>query len=127
MILQKGNLKNVKRPFDESAGAWVLFEGTVRSPNKGKKIDFINYEIYEEMIEEEGQKIIKEANEKWKIKNILIKHGSGKIKPKQISIQIGVLTAHRKEAFESAKWILDECKKRLPIWKEEVTNENNTS
>jgi len=121
-IFQKGSLKETKRPFSKSSGAWVLFEGTVRSPNKGKKIDFINYEIYEKMIENEGRKIVKEARKKWKIEKILIKHGSGKIKPNEIAIQIGVLTKHRKEAFESAKWILDECKERLPIWKEEVGN-----
>ncbi len=121
-ILQKGSLKEIKRPFSESSGAWVLFEGTVRSPNKGKKVDFINYEIYEKMIENEGKKIIKEARGKWEIEKILIKHGSGKIKPNEIAIQIGVLTKHRKEAFESAKWILDECKARLPVWKEEVAN-----
>ncbi len=120
-IFQKGNLKGLKRPFSESTGAWVLFEGTVRSPNNGKKVGFINYEIYEKMIEAEGEKIIKKAKKKWEIEHILIKHGSGKIRPNEISIQIGVLTKHSREAFESAKWILDECKKKLPVWKKEVT------
>jgi len=119
-IFQKGKLKELKRPFKSNSGAWVLFEGTVRSPNKNKKVRFINYEVYQEMIEAEGAKIAYEAEQQWDIKEIIIKHGSGKIKPKERSIQIGVLAPHRKEAFRAAEWTLEECKKRLPVWKEEI-------
>ncbi|MBG98342.1 molybdenum cofactor biosynthesis protein MoaE [bacterium] len=119
-IFQKGKLKKLERPFRANSGAWVLFEGTVRSPNNNKKVRFINYEVYEEMLESEGSKIAKQAEGKWDIKEIIIKHGSGKIKPKERSIQIGILAPHRKEAFEAAEWVLEECKKRLPVWKEEI-------
>ena len=119
-IFQKGKLKKLERPFRADSGAWVLFEGTVRSPNNNKKVRFINYEVYEEMLESEGSKIAKQAEGKWDVKEIIIKHGSGKIKPEERSIQSGILAPHRKEAFKAAEWVLEECKKRLPVWKEEI-------
>lgn len=115
----EGPLPWLERPRADGAGGWVLFEGTVRSPNRGAEVAALEYEGWPEMIEAEGERILEEAKVKWPLEDALLRHATGRLAPGDTAIQVGALAAHREEAFAAARWILEEAKTRLPIWKHE--------
>ena len=104
---------------DNSSGAVVFFNGIVRDHNSKEKVEGIFYEAYEEMVEEVLKKIEKEIFEKWNIKKFVAIHRVGYLKVGEISVIVGVSSAHRKEAFEACSYGIDNIKKRCPIWKKE--------
>jgi molybdopterin synthase catalytic subunit len=104
---------------DNSSGAVVFFNGIVRDHNSKEKVEGIFYEAYEEMVEEVLKKIEKEIFEKWNIRKFIAIHRVGYLKVGEISVIVGVSSAHRKEAFEACSYGIDNIKKRCPIWKKE--------
>lgn len=104
---------------DVSAGALVTFEGWVRNLNEGKEVIALEYEAYDAMAEKEGEKIIIEAKNKFNIINAKAVHRVGKLKLGEIAVWVGVTSKHRGVAFEACEYIIDEIKKKTPIWKKE--------
>jgi molybdopterin/thiamine biosynthesis adenylyltransferase/molybdopterin synthase catalytic subunit len=102
-----------------SAGAFVSFEGRVRNTNEGKKVESLEYQIYNELALKEGEKILNEAKEKFSIIDTAAIHREGHLFLGDIAILIGTLSKHRKEAYLANKFIIDQIKLRLPIWKKE--------
>ncbi|MFT4554294.1 MAG: molybdopterin/thiamine biosynthesis adenylyltransferase/molybdopterin synthase catalytic subunit [Chlamydiales bacterium] len=110
-------LKN-KMP-DACAGACVTFAGWVRNHHLGKAVDSLEYEAFEELALSEGAKIIEEAKEKFPIYNAHCVHRTGLLQVGEIAIWIGVSSAHREGAYLANRFLIDEFKSRLPIWKKE--------
>lgn len=104
---------------DERAGAFVCFEGRVRNHNDGRLVRSLEYEAYEELALKEGQKVIEEAKERFGVLNCLAVHRTGALEIGDVAVWVGVVCAHRAEAFESCRYIIDEIKHRLPVWKRE--------
>lgn len=100
-------------------GACVLFEGWVRDHNEGRAVERLEYEVYEPLAIKEGNAIIAEARRRWAIGNALCIHRSGPLELTDLAVLVGVASAHRDEAFAAARFIIDEAKRRLPIWKKE--------
>ncbi|AFK21857.1 molybdenum cofactor biosynthesis protein MoaE [Pyrococcus sp. ST04] len=107
----------------EETGGIVVFLGKVRNENMGKRVKKLIYEAYEEMALAEMERIRKEALEKFPIKDALIWHRVGELEIGENTILVVVSAKHRREAFDACVWIVDEVKKRVPIWKREVTEE----
>ncbi len=107
----------VARP---DAGGLNVFLGTVRNTTKGRKVVRLEYEAYEPMAVAEIDKIVVEAAKRWQILSVCTLHGVGTLLPGEVAVAIGVSTAHRGEAFEACRYIIDEMKKSVPIWKKEV-------
>ena len=106
-----------------SIGGTIIFLGTVRELNsENLKLSNLNYEAYETMAEEIFSDIESEARQKWEIEEITIAHRIGTLKVGQVSVIIIVSSIHRKEAFECCRYIIDNVKARVPIWKMEITN-----
>jgi len=102
------------------SGATVLFLGTVRDHSEGKEgVTHLEYEVYPEMVEEKIGEIVHEAAARWPVLAVAVEHRSGEVKLGGTSVAVAVSTAHRADAFESARFIMDELKKRAPIWKKE--------
>ena len=101
------------------AGGYVSFEGWVRNHNQGHQVSSLEYEIYPELARKEGEKVIKEALEKFNIKAATCIHRYGHLKIGEVSIYIGASATHRDDAFKACRYIIDEVKERLPIWKKE--------
>lgn len=102
------------------SGATVLFLGTVRDHSEGKEgVTHLEYEVYPEMVEEKIGEIVNEAAAHWPVLAVAVEHRSGEVKLGGTSVAVAVSTAHRADAFESARFIMDELKKRAPIWKKE--------
>jgi len=108
--------KQIKNP---RAGALVTFEGWVRDHNEGQDVSSLEYEIYESLATKEAAKIIQEAKEKYDILDITATHREGHMQIGEIAVWIGVTSKHREAAFRACRFVIDEIKLRLPIWKKE--------
>ena len=115
----EGLLANVK---DDSAGATVLFLGTIRNHNEGYDVSAIYYEVYMRMAEEAMAKIEAEAIKRWNLKKFAAMHRIGNLKIGEVSVAIAASSEHRAEAFEAARYAIDQIKSEVPIWKKEVIN-----
>ena len=104
---------------DHRCGAAVFFEGRVRDHNEGRAVDRLEYEVYEPLSVSEGARIIEEARDRWSILGAVGVHRAGMLELGDIAVVVGVVAPHRDEAFMAARYIIDEAKQRLPIWKRE--------
>ncbi|GAB3948788.1 molybdenum cofactor biosynthesis protein MoaE [Spirosoma harenae] len=102
------------------AGAIDLFLGVVRNNTQERPVDRLEYEAYDRMAISEMQKIADEARRRWPILRCLIIHRKGTLQIGEVAVLIGVATAHRADAFESCRFIIDTIKQTVPIWKKEV-------
>jgi molybdopterin synthase catalytic subunit len=99
------------------AGAIVQFLGDVRPLENGERIDGIEYEAHREMAEHQMQRIADEAAERFGLLAIRLHHRVGFVAVGETSLFLRVAAAHRGAAFDASRWIVDELKKRVPIWK----------
>jgi len=102
-------------------GASIVFYGTVRENNENKKVTGITYDAHNEMVVKSFKEIYNEVDEKLKIKNkaVFIEHVKGYVGLGEVSIIIAVACPHRTEAYTLSRYIIEEIKKRSPIWKKE--------
>jgi molybdopterin synthase catalytic subunit len=106
-------------------GAINLFIGTVRNHTKGKQVVKLVFEAYEKMALKEMNRLAVVAKEKWRIDKLLIVHITGEKKPGQAVVAIGVTSSHRDASFEACRFLIDELKKTVPIWKKEFFVDNS--
>ena len=104
----------------EQAGAIDLFLGVVRDNTQERPVDRLEYEAYDRMAVSEMQKIADEARQQWPILRYAIIHRKGTLQIGEMAVLIGVATAHRADAFDACRYIIDTIKKTVPIWKKEV-------
>jgi molybdopterin synthase catalytic subunit len=102
-------------------GGVVVFEGVVRNHARGKQVDHLEYEMYEEMAREQIQAIIHEAQQRWGVERIALAHRAGRVEIGEASVIIVVASPHRAEAFDACRYIIDTLKATVTIWKKEVT------
>ncbi|HET9801106.1 MAG TPA: molybdenum cofactor biosynthesis protein MoaE [Chthoniobacterales bacterium] len=105
---------------DPSAGAVVDFWGVVRKLEDGCEIDGIEYETHQIMAEHQMQRIAAEAIEKFGLNELLLHHRIGFVRASEASLFLRVRASHRAAAFEASKWIVDDLKRKVPIWKKPV-------
>ena len=103
----------------EDSGAIDVFVGTVRNHFEGQKVDAMDYHGYPEMGEKVLKQIVESAHEKWPLNRVAVQHRLGLLQLKEASVIIAVSSPHRSEAFEACRYIIEEIKKDLPIWKKE--------
>ncbi len=102
-------------------GASIVFTGTVRELNENKKVTGITYDSHDAMVIKSFEEIYNELDQKLKIKDktVFIEHAKGYVGLGEISIIIAVATPHRAEAYIVSRYVIEEIKKRSPIWKKE--------
>ncbi|MFC1740011.1 molybdenum cofactor biosynthesis protein MoaE [Pseudomonadota bacterium] len=105
--------------LDRSCGAYVQFDGWVRDHNEGQEVLRLEYEVYEPLAVKEGLKIIEEASERFGVTRACAIHRSGLLELSDVAVVVGVSSPHRGEAFDACRYIIDQAKIRLPIWKKE--------
>ena len=101
---------------DPNYGAVLLFHGTVRQWEKGKRIKSITYEAYHEMALKEMKKIVGSAESRWDVR-VSIQHRLGVVPVGEISFLVSAAGAHRLEAYAVSRFVVDEVKQKVPIWK----------
>ena len=109
-------------------GASIFFTGTVRNLNNNKSVIGITYDSHDELVIKSFEEIYKEANEKLYIqdKAVFIEHAKGYLNLGEISIIIAVACKHRDQAYVLSRYIIEEIKKRSPIWKKEHYTDNQS-
>jgi molybdopterin synthase catalytic subunit len=105
--------------IDRGAGGYVSFEGWVRDFNEGQEVTRLEYEAFQALAVKEGDRIVGEALTRFPIKHALCIHRVGSLDLTDMAVWVGVSAAHRGEAFDACRFIIDEVKHRVPIWKKE--------
>lgn len=100
-------------------GASVLFVGTVRETNEGLPVTGLDYSAYGAMAQRELADIIAEAAKRWDTTDIVVEHRIGALALGDVSVAIAAAHRHRGPAFEAARYVIEELKRRAPIWKRE--------
>jgi molybdopterin synthase catalytic subunit len=111
---------------DPGAGGYVSFEGWVRDTNEGQDVTRLEYEAFEALAIREGDLILAEAMARYPIKHALCIHRIGTLELTDMAVWVGVSAVHRGEAFDACRYIIDEVKHRLPIWKKEHYRSGNS-
>lgn len=106
----------VQRP---SNGATVTFLGVTRDHNDGRRVQYLEYEAYEEMAVQELRRVVEEVKARWPV-DVAVAHRLGRLEIGEVSLVVAVASAHRKEAFEACAEAVDRIKMAVPIWKREV-------
>jgi molybdopterin synthase catalytic subunit len=107
------------RVGDDRDGAVLLFLGVVRDHHEGRPVTGITYEAYEGMVRAELERIIAEAEEILTTDRIHVVHRVGDLEVGDISVAVAVSSPHRDEAYRASRYVMEEIKRRLPIWKKE--------
>lgn len=102
-----------------AAGACVTFEGWVRNHNEGRDVLRLDYQAYALLAVAEGESILAEASTRFAIRSARAIHRTGSLAIGDLAVWVGVSADHRGAAFDACRWIIDEVKLRVPIWKNE--------
>jgi molybdopterin synthase catalytic subunit len=109
-----------KRELERStAGACVTFEGWVRNHNEGEAVQALEYEAHQAIAEKEGARIVAEAMTRFAVTAVYCEHRVGKLAIGDCAVWVGVSADHRGAAFDACRYVIDEAKARVPIWKKE--------
>lgn len=106
--------REVERP---AAGAILAFEGRVRNVNDGCPVAGLTYEVYPELALEIGEQVLAEALDRFDILTVRAAHAVGELAVGELAVWVGVSSMHRDSAFAACRYVIDELKERLPIWK----------
>jgi molybdopterin/thiamine biosynthesis adenylyltransferase/molybdopterin synthase catalytic subunit/rhodanese-related sulfurtransferase len=109
------------------SGGYCAFEGWVRNSNEGRAVSGLEYEAYPELAIAEGERIVEEALARYGAITAHCMHRTGNMAIGDLAVWIGVSSAHRDEAFRACRYIIDEIKHRLPIWKKEQYIDGDTA
>ena len=119
----------VRAPIDPSVvvravasadnGAVLLFLGAVRRVNEGRDVTGIDYAAYEAMAQRELEAIVSEAESRFGTSDLAVHHRLGELAVEEVSVAIAVGHPHRDTAYAASRWVIEELKRRVPIWKRE--------
>jgi molybdopterin synthase catalytic subunit len=117
----------VRRPIDPGAllaeaqrsrnGASVVFVGTVREMNDGRPVTGMEYRAYEAMAQRELERIVGEAVDRFGTGEVFVEHRLGPLDVGEVSVAIVAAHPHRAQAFDAARYVIEELKRRVPVWK----------
>ena len=103
-----------------TCGGTCLFLGTVRNGPDEQGVTAIEYSAYEEMVEAEFVRLLTDARARWPDARIAVRHRLGTIPVGEASIAIAAAAPHRAQAFEACRYVIEEVKRRVPVWKKEL-------
>jgi molybdopterin synthase catalytic subunit len=109
------------------AGAYASFEGWVRDHNEGRRVRGLAYEAYAALAEAEGARVLAETRERFAIHDAACVHRVGELAVGDLAVWVGVSAAHRDAAFAACRFVIDEIKSRVPIWKHERYSEGESA
>ncbi|TVP78422.1 MAG: molybdenum cofactor biosynthesis protein MoaE [Puniceicoccaceae bacterium] len=105
--------------LSRSAGAFCAYEGWVRDHNEGKSVRELHYSSYAQLAPAIAEAILKEATHKFALESAAVVHRTGALTVGDIAVWVGVTAHHRGDTFLACRYIIDNVKHRLPIWKKE--------
>ena len=117
VLVTDARLNAPENRVDPTTGARVEFQGIVRDSEDRREIEGIDYEAHQEMAEHQLKKIAEQAAMEFELRSVIIHHRIGFVAVGEPSLFMRVCSRHRQAAFEGSRWIVDELKKKVPIWK----------
>ncbi len=102
------------------AGATSVFVGTMRDFNQGDEVVAMTLEHYPGMTERQLGLIVEEAQQQWQVLDVLVVHRTGPVNPNESLVLVAVWSAHRGDAFDASRFIMEQLKSRAPFWKQET-------
>lgn len=114
-------LSYVRHP---SCGAVTMFEGNIRCENQGEQVVNLEYEVYDKLFCKEVNRIAGEVRERWEIYEVAVVQRVGLLQVGDTGIVICASSAHRRDAFDGLSYMIEEFKKRAPVWKKERTSQS---
>lgn len=108
------------------AGALATFEGWVRNHNDGQSVERLEYSSYPRLAEKEGARIVQETLEKFAVDAVIAQHRVGLLEIGDLAVWVGASAAHREAAFDACRYLIEEIKRRVPIWKKEYYSSGAT-
>lgn len=109
----------------ESSGAEVVFNGIVRTPNKGLDVLYLEFEAYEALFYNEMKRIAVSLESQFQINTIVLHHRVGRVLPGELAVVAVVYSQHRKDAFDACEALMNELKATVPIWKKEFNSDGS--
>ena len=103
-----------------ASGAVNIFLGVVRDNNLGRRVSYLEYDAYPAMAEKVMRELAEEAKERFGLEDCAVLHRTGRLDIGETSLLVAVSCGHRAESFEAGHWLVNEIKKRVPVWKKEV-------
>jgi molybdopterin synthase catalytic subunit len=105
--------------LDDRVGGYASFEGWVRNHNDGRAVHGLHYQAYEDLARKEGERVLEEALARFDILDARCVHRVGELAIGELAVWVGVSAGHRDAAFAACRFVIDEIKARVPIWKQE--------
>lgn len=102
------------------AGAVNVFLGVVRNNNLGRAVQYLEYDAYPAMAEKVMRELGEEARARFGLEDVAVLHRTGRLEIGEASLLVAVSCGHRAESFEAGHWLVNEIKKKVPVWKKEV-------
>lgn len=112
---------------DPSLGGTAVFVGSVRRGGDDGPVAAIEYSAYDEMADAEFGRILAEAGTRWPRTRFALRHRLGRIPAGETSIAVAAASPHRAEAFDACRYVIEQVKQRLPVWKKEILEDGSTS
>jgi molybdopterin synthase catalytic subunit len=117
-VIDAGNLVAAAKRGED--GAVVVFDGIVRDHTRNRRTLYLDYEAYEEMARKQIDSLSREAVTRFGVRHVTLVHRLGRLNVGETSVLIVVASAHRAQAFDACRWLIDTLKKTVPIWKKET-------
>jgi molybdopterin synthase catalytic subunit len=111
---------------DPGCGGYAAFEGWVRNTNEGRQVLRLEYEAFAPLALREGQRILTRARERFDARHLCCAHRVGALALGELAVWVGVSAVHRGEAFDACRYIIDEIKHHVPIWKKEYYQDGDS-
>lgn len=109
----------VRRVSGPGRGGVATFSGAVRDEHAGRRVIALSYSCYQSMAEDTCASIVREAENRWPVR-IALEHRVGDLVVGDVAVAVVAAAAHRDAAFAACRWVVDEVKRRVPIWKRET-------
>jgi len=117
VLVTDAQLNAPENRVDPAAGARIDFQGIVRGSEEGREIEGIDYEAHWKMAQHQLREIAEQAVIQFDLRSVIIHHRIGFVAVGEPSLFMRVVSGHRQAAFQASHWIVDELKKKVPIWK----------
>jgi molybdopterin synthase catalytic subunit len=125
VLVTDAQLNAPENRVDPAAGARIDFQGIVRGSEDGREIEGIDYEAHWKMAEHQLREIAEQAIIQFELRSVIIHHRIGFVAVGEPSLFMRVVSGHRQAAFQASQWMVDELKKKVPIWKRPRFNIRN--
>ena len=125
LINHSNGFPDLEQFRSSTSGAEVVFNGIVRTPNKGSEVLYLEFEAYQALFHNEMKRIAESLESQFQINVLVLHHRVGQVLPGELAVVAAVYSNHRKDAFHACEALMNELKATVPIWKKEFNSDGS--